>query len=537
MKYRIRDFKVDFRLTEDEWLAGLEKKLSGQKLLSCKILRKSVDARKNLLFVYHLLIETNGRLSPQELNKLNGEVYTPEKYQLPCSYETGQQLDQSGNLRPLVIGSGPAGLFAGLILAECGLKPIIFERGEAVEKRAQSIARYNQTGELNTESNIQFGEGGAGTFSDGKLNTGVKDAGGRRSKVLETFVEAGARENILYDAKPHIGTDYLIQVVANMRKKIERLGGEIRFESRMDEIITENGKIKGIMVKGERIPAEIVILAIGHSARDSFKMLLTKQIVMESKPFAVGLRVEHKQSLIDQNQYGRYAGHPHLPAAEYKLTYQAENGRRVYSFCMCPGGRVVNSASEKGRLVCNGMSYEARDLDNANSAILIGIDEKDYGAGILAGMEYQRQLEEKAFCLGGSNYAMPVERYGDFKSGCKAGFRPSKGIESSLECKISYANLRSLFTEDMNQALVEAMQNFGRKIKGFDDEEALLTGVESRSSSPVRILRDGDYQSLNCQGLYPCGEGAGYAGGIMSAALDGIKVAEKIIESLIRKKE
>lgn len=537
MKYRIRDFKVDFRLQEEEWVAALEKKLSGRKLLSYKILRKSVDARKNLMFVYHLMIETTGKLSPQDLKKLNAEIYMEEKYRLPCAYETGNQCYQSDGLRPVVIGSGPAGLFACLILAECGLKPILFERGEAVEKREQSIAHYNQTGELNTESNIQFGEGGAGTFSDGKLNTGVKDALGRRGKVLETFVQAGAKENILYDAKPHIGTDYLIRVVAGIRKKIESLGGEIHFESRVDEIITENGRVKGVLVKGQKITAETVVLAIGHSARDSFEMLLEKEISMESKPFAVGLRVEHKQSIIDRNQYGKFAGHPHLPAAEYKLTYQAENGRRVYSFCMCPGGRVVNSASEKGRLVCNGMSYEARDLDNANSAILIGIDERDYGEGILAGLEYQRKLEEKAFRLGGGDYAMPVETYGDFKKSCSADFQPSKSIVSSLECKTRYADLRQLFSEDMNIALIEAMQDFGKRIQGFDDDQALLTGVESRSSSPVRILRGEDYQSLNCKGLYPCGEGAGYAGGIMSAALDGIKVAEKIVENLLQKRK
>lgn len=532
MKYKVNDFRVDFRLSEEEWLAILSKKLKGEKILSHQILRKSVDARKNLLFVYQLVIELKRRFSEKERKLLGIELYEPEVYQLPYLSEgRAKPADQDRiSPRPIIIGSGPAGLFAGLILAEAGRNPLIVERGECVEKRQKTIDHYNRTGELNEESNIQFGEGGAGTFSDGKLNTGIKDIGGRRGKVLQTFVACGAKDDILYDAKPHIGTDYLVKVVANLRHKIEALGGEIRFDTKVEEILTENGRIKGIVTAtGEEISADIVVLAIGHSARDTFAMLKNKGIKMEAKPFAVGLRIEHKQKIIDENQYGKYAGHKNLDAAEYKLTYQAKNGRRVYSFCMCPGGRVVNSASEKGRIVCNGMSYQARDLENANSAILVGIDEKDYGTGVLAGMEYQRRLEEKAFALAGSNYAMPIETFGDFKAARTDHFNVSKDINSSLECAYQPANLRSLFSEDVNRALVEAIDVFGNRIKGFDSPEALLTGVESRSSSPVRILRQEDGVSVNCIGLYPCGEGAGYAGGIMSAAIDGIKTAEKIL--------
>lgn len=535
MKYKIKDYKVDFRLTEDVWRENLQKKVS-KRIKTIEILRKSIDARKNLMFVYHLMIETEQPLSAGESKKLNAEPYHEEKYKLPCHPEIGKQKRRDGLAAPVIIGCGPAGLFAAFILAECGFSPILLERGEAVEERVKTVATYNRTGQLNPQSNIQFGEGGAGTFSDGKLNTGVKDALGRRDKILRTFVDCGAKENILYEAKPHIGTDYLIEVVKNMRHKIEEMGGKIFFGTKVEELLLQDDKIIGVRTNHkdrEEIRSSHVVLAIGHSARDTFEMLLDKKIMMEPKPFAVGLRVEHKQEWIDKNQYGSFAGHPHLEAAEYKLTHQATNGRRVYSFCMCPGGRVVNSASEPQRLVCNGMSYEARDLENSNSAILIGIDERDYGQGILAGLHYQRELEEKAFVLGGGTYAMPVECYGDFKDAKQKDFKESSVIRSSLECDYRYANLRSLFSGEIAEAFCEAMEAFGKKIEGFAHPEVLLTGVESRSSSPVRIVRNEEYHSQNCKGLYPCGEGAGYAGGIMSAAIDGIKVAEKVINSMI----
>lgn len=535
MKYKIKDFRVDFRVSQAEWFRLLSKRVKGQEIISYQILRKSVDARKNVLFVYQVMVEVKAKFSDKDCKSLGLDPYQAESYHLPSSYQVGREwLKTHPDSRPLVVGTGPAGLFAGLILAEAGLCPLILDRGQCVEKRQESVNHYNQTGQLNEESNIQFGEGGAGTFSDGKLNTGVKDRAGRRAKVLQTFVDCGAKPDILYDAKPHIGTDYLIKVVANMRRQIENLGGQIRFDTRLDQLLVENGRVKGLVTgQGEKILSDTIVLAIGHSARDTFTMLNQAGIHMEAKPFAVGLRIEHKQALIDRNQYGNFAGHDKLGAADYKLTYQAANGRRVYSFCMCPGGRVVNSASEKGRLVCNGMSYQARDLENANSAILVGVDQRDYGTGVLAGMEYQRRLEEKAFALGGKTYAMPIESFGDYRRGQREIFRQNGQVRSSLECPVKYADLSGLFSPEINEAIIEGIQAFGQKMEGFDQDQALLTGVESRSSSPVRIVRGDDFQSLNCQGLYPCGEGAGYAGGIMSAALDGIKTGEKVIAHLL----
>ena len=467
----------------------------------------------------------------------------------------------------VILGAGPAGLFCGYMLALKGFKPLVLERGADVDKRTEIVEHFWKTGELNTATNVQFGEGGAGTFSDGKLNTMVKDKDGRGREALKIFVENGAQEEIMYDAKPHIGTDVLRNVVRNMREKIIELGGEVRFETLVKElVIDEDGKLTGVAIaadNGKVIPCKMAVLAIGHSARDTFYMLKDKKVSMEKKPFAVGLRVEHPQSLINKSQYG-ISNPKTLPPAPYKLTTTTDNGRGVYSFCMCPGGYVVNASSEQGRLAVNGMSYSKRDGNNANSAIIVTVDPMDFGSDdVLSGVEFQRKLEEKAYEIGGGK--IPVEYYGDFKTAvkesdidqnCKTenkladtsikensldgqmqstrnyadGFWP---IEPCMRGDHVFADVHNILPDELNNCFVEGMEKFGRMIKGYNDDKALLSGVESRTSSPVRITRDDNCESVNIKGLYPCGEGAGYAGGIMSAAMDGIKVAEHIAAKLL----
>jgi hypothetical protein len=433
------------------------------------------------------------------------------------------------------------------MLSNAGFKPLLLERGAEVKKRMELVEHFWQTGELDTRTNVQFGEGGAGTFSDGKLNTMVKDKEGRAREALRIFVEHGAKENIMYEAKPHIGTDILCDVVVNMREKIKANGGEVRFEAQvMDILFDADNKVTAVKVGDETIPSDAVVLAIGHSARDTFYMLKDRAVDMQPKPFAVGYRVEHRQSLINLSQYGMEAPEG-LGAAPYKLVAQTSEGRGVYSFCMCPGGYVVNASSEEKRLAINGMSYSKRDGANANSAIIITVDPKDFGSeDVLSGVEFQRKLEEKAFELGQGK--IPVEYYCDFKQEVEAikagktGAFPDKDLSHKDDKSFNqpqmkgdhvFARVHEILPNELNFAFIEGMEKFGRTIKGYDNVDALISGVESRTSSPVRINRDDSGQSVNIKGLFPCGEGAGYAGGIMSAAMDGIRTAELIARQII----
>lgn len=500
-------------------------KLSPKDIKGFQIVKQSIDARKKPDIIYSYVVDVECNKEAQVLKQSrvkNAELMPKETYRFPSS---GSKMLK----KPIVIiGMGPAGLFCGYMLAKHGYKPIILERGQDVDSRTEKVAEFWKTGVLDTQSNVQFGEGGAGTFSDGKLNTLVKDKSGRNKAVLSILIENGAPERILYDAKPHIGTDVLSKVVKNMRQRILEWGGEVHFETRVTEFIIEEKRIVAVGLQdGTRVSCECVVLAIGHSARDTFYTLYDKGVPMSAKPFAVGFRVEHPQSLINESQYG-VANHPVLGAAPYKVVAKTSTGRGVYSFCMCPGGYVVNASSEEGRTVVNGMSYSGRDGANANSAIIVAVTPEDFGSDHpLAGVEFQRKLESKAYELGKGH--IPVQAYGSFKEKV-TGEATSKVLPSYLPCiKGGYtmADLTGILTEDMNRAFVEGMEHFDRIIPGFASANVWMDGVESRTSCPVRIERDDDCQSV-IQGLYPCGEGAGYAGGITSAAMDGMKVAEKL---------
>lgn len=522
------------RLRPEQSPEELEKKI--RKLLHLRkgesfryeIVRKAIDARKKPDIFYSYTVDVMIEKEDAVWKRISGSQVTrtePACYVFPAAGE--RELEY----RPVIIGTGPAGLFCGYMLALHGYRPILLERGMDVERRQKEVEHFWETGVLNPESNVQFGEGGAGTFSDGKLNTLVKDKDGRNKQVLSIFTKAGAPEHILYDSKPHIGTDVLCQVVQNMRQTILAHGGEVHFDTRVQDLKIRDGKICGVVTDREEIPACVVVLAIGHSARDTFRMLYERQIPMECKAFAVGLRAEHPQELIDRNQYGRME-RGCLPAADYKLTAKTSSGRGVYSFCMCPGGYVVNASSEPGRLAVNGMSYSSRAGKNANSAIIVSVTPEDFPEQHpLAGITFQEQLEKKAYEL--ADGKIPVERYGDFYAHVRKQEQCVKEVseeENYLpEQKGSWelAEVHRILPEAVNEALIEGMESFGRIIPGFDDPAVLLSGVESRTSSPVRIPRDETGQSA-VGGLYPCGEGAGYAGGIMSAAMDGIRTAEKI---------
>lgn len=429
--------------------------------------------------------------------------------------------------RPVVIGFGPCGLFAALILAQMGFRPIVLERGRAVRERTRDTWGLWRGSVLDPESNVQFGEGGAGTFSDGKLWSQIKDPQHYGRKVLEEFVLAGAPEEILYVSKPHIGTFRLVSMIEKMRGTIESLGGEIRFGARVEDVRIVDGRLRGlVLADGEALPCEHVVLAIGHSARDTFRMLHARGVHIEAKPFSIGFRIEHPQSLIDQARFGPFAGHPLLGAADYRLVHHAGNGRGVYSFCMCPGGTVVAATSEPGQVVTNGMSQYSRNERNANAGLVVGISPADYPGGPLAGLDFQRALERHAFELGGSDYWAPGQRVGDFLRG-----RPSKDfgeVLPSYKPGVRPSDLSTALPDYAIAAIREAIPALDRQLRGFAMHDAVLTGVETRTSSPIRITRGADYQSINTRGLYPAGEGASYAGGIYSAAIDGIEVAQAV---------
>lgn len=522
-----KDMSVEKQLTER---AAKLLRTDRADISALSIVRRSIDARKKpaLFFVYTVDVEVKNEA--QLLKRLKGK-----EGQIQAVERKLYQFVRPGENRltapPIIVGMGPAGLFCGYMLAKAGYRPILLERGKEVHKRLADVECFWKDGILDPASNVQFGEGGAGTFSDGKLTTTIKDPCGRQRAVLRIFVEAGAPENILYDAKPHIGTDILVKVVENLRKRILAWGGEIRFETQAEALLLEGGRVVGVMAGGHPLYGGAVVLAIGHSARDTFQKLYSQHVPMETKSFAVGLRMEHPRELIDRLQYGENADF--LPAASYKATAKTASGRGVYSFCMCPGGYVVNASSEPGRTAVNGMSYSRRDGKNSNSAIIVTVTPDDFGGeGPLAGIAFQRRLEEKAYEIGKG--AVPVERYGDFREAV-FGKKPKEGFireyypdfAPAIKGAWQFAPVHDILPDLLNQTLVEGIDSIGQSICGFDDGDAILSGVESRTSSPVRILRDETGQSA-IRGLYPCGEGAGYAGGITSAAMDGILIAEKL---------
>ena len=534
---RITELKLPLDHDEHALPALIVKTLgiSNAELLNHTVYKRSYDARKQkLLLVYICDVEVAPTLEATLLKQFEAHPHirpAPDQNYYPVV-----QLSVAPTLRPVVVGFGPCGIFAALLLAQMGFKPIVLERGKKVRERTKDTWGLWRKSTLNPESNVQFGEGGAGTFSDGKLWSQIKDPRHLGRKVMMEFVKAGAPEEILLVSKPHIGTFKLVKVVEHMREQIIALGGEVRFEQRVSDVLIEQGQVRGLTVQNlntdqqsntqYEMRADHVVLALGHSSRDTVAMLHERGVYMEAKPFSVGFRIEHPQGVIDRARLGQHAGHPLLGAADYKLVHHASNGRSVYSFCMCPGGTVVAATSEPGRVVTNGMSQYSRNERNANAGIVVGISPTDYPGSPMAGMAFQRQLESHAFTLGGSNYRAPGQLVGDFIAG-----RPSTqlgSVEPSYQPGVLLGDLATALPGYAISAIREALPVFGKKIRGFDMHDAVLTGVETRTSSPVKITRGDDFQSLNVKGLYPAGEGASYAGGILSAGVDGIEVAQAV---------
>ena len=531
---RITEIKLALDHTAPELLAAICKNLAvnSESVIRHAIVRRGQDARKRPLIQFVYTIDAEVKDEAAVLARVGRNKH------VALAPDTGYRFVARAPallpMRPVVIGFGPAGMFAGLLLAQMGFRPIILERGKAVRERTRDTWGLWRKRQLDPESNVQFGEGGAGTFSDGKLYSQIKDPKHYGRKVITEFIEAGAPPEIAYVSKPHIGTFRLVGIVEKIRATIESLGGEIRFQSRVIDLILKNNAIQGaVLANSEQILTDRLVLAIGHSARDTFEMLDRRGVYMEAKPFSVGFRIEHPQQLIDRCRFGEAAGHPELGAADYKLVHHASNGRAVYSFCMCPGGTVVAATSEVGRVVTNGMSQYSRNERNANSAIVVNITPQDYPDTPLAGVAFQRHWESRAFELGGGNYNAPGQLLGDFLAG-----KPSIRLGSVLPSYtpgVTLGDLSEALPPYVIDAMREALPEFDRQIKGFALADAVLTGVETRTSSPVRIKRnDDDFQSVNTRGLYPAGEGAGYAGGILSAAIDGIKVAEALALMLVR---
>ena len=539
---RLNEVKLPLDHAEGALLAAICQRLrvAADEVIHFTIYRRSFDARKKSAIAMIYALDVEVRDEAAVLERLHDDRHvmpTPD-----TTYRFVAQAPAGLSERPVVIGTGPCGLFAGLVLAQMGFRPIILERGKVVRERTKDTWGLWRKGELNPDSNVQFGEGGAGTFSDGKLYSQIKDPQHHGRKVLEEFVKAGAPEEILWVNKPHIGTFRLVSVVEKMRASIFALGGEVRFGARVEAIDIDrdadgDGRVRGVVLAdGERIAAGHVVLAVGHSARDTFQMLFDRGVYIEAKPFSIGVRIEHPQSLIDRARFGPSAGHPLLGAADYKLVHHCANGRSAYSFCMCPGGTVVAATSEPGRVVTNGMSQYSRAERNANSGIVVGITpEIDYPGHPLAGIEFQRQWEAKAFVAGGGTYAAPAQRVGDFLKG-----RPSVApgaVDPSYTPGVHWTDLSLCLPPFVVAALREALPAFDKQIHGFAMDDAVMTGVETRTSSPIRIKRGNDLQSINTRGLYPAGEGAGYAGGILSAGVDGIKVAEAVARAMLAASE
>jgi uncharacterized protein len=532
---RLTEVKLPLDHSESQLEAAIMKRLgiAAHQFVGYTVFRRGYDARRKSAIVFIYTLDVDVKDEAALLGRLRGVRHvTPAP---DTSYRFVARAPAKPASRPVVIGFGPCGIFAGLVLAQMGFRPIILERGKAVRERTQDTWGLWRKGVLDPESNVQFGEGGAGTFSDGKLYSQIKDPRHLGRKVLAEFVRAGAPAEILYESKPHIGTFRLVRVVEHLRETIERLGGELRFQSKVTGLEIDQGRVRGVMLDGgTSVAADHVVLAVGHSARDTFQMLFDLGVYIEPKPFSIGFRIEHPQSLIDAVRFGKFAGHPKLGAADYRLTHHCGNRRSVYSFCMCPGGTVVAATSEPGCVATNGMSQYSRNKRNANAGIVVGITPADYPGGELAGIAFQRHWEARAFEAGGANYHAPAQLVGDFLAG-----RPSAAVGSvipSYTPGVRMTDISGCVPDYAAAAIREALQQFDRELKGFAMHDAVLMAVETRTSSPIRIKRDGSYQSLNVRGLYPAGEGAGYAGGILSAAVDGIEVAEAVALSMVGNK-